>query len=433
MSARLVWRRSATALGMYGSVALGALGTVAATRELGPHDFGLFALVLATTGFFQVLLDLTVEEAMVKYGFRYVERGRFGRLRRLFRTAFLFKLVGALAAGVVIAALSPAGDGLFGADGLLAPLLVAAALPLVQAPENVGGSALILVRRYDVRAGFLALSQALRTTGIVVGARYGVAEAVLGIVVAQAVASAAVGAAGFATFRRYPSAPPEELAEDRPEIVRFAVQASLGTGVVSLRTTLAPLLLGMVSNPLQVGYFRAAQAPQTALVAFSSPARLILLTEQTRDFERGAPETVWSGARRFTAGAAALMAVALPPLLVWTPELVRLVYGSEYSPAADAARLMLAAGALQLVVAWAKSLPVSIGRPGLRIVAHSVETAVLLPLVLVLGAGWDATGAAGAVLASSAVFTVLWLVLLERLARAPADVRGPSPTEPAPL
>ena len=43
----LLWRRSATAAGTYLSVLFGFLGTLVVARVLGPHDFGLFALVVA--------------------------------------------------------------------------------------------------------------------------------------------------------------------------------------------------------------------------------------------------------------------------------------------------------------------------------------------------------------------------------------------------
>jgi len=36
MQTRLLWRRSATALGLYGSVALGFLASIVAARRLGP-------------------------------------------------------------------------------------------------------------------------------------------------------------------------------------------------------------------------------------------------------------------------------------------------------------------------------------------------------------------------------------------------------------
>ena len=84
MPSRLVWRRSATAVGIYASTALGVLGSLVAANILGPTDFGRLAIVVATTALFQLLLDLTSEEALVKYGFRYSERGE-ALLRRLGR------------------------------------------------------------------------------------------------------------------------------------------------------------------------------------------------------------------------------------------------------------------------------------------------------------------------------------------------------------
>ena len=92
------------------------------------------------------------------------------------------------------------------------------------------------------------------------------------------------------------------------------------------------------------------------------------------------------------------MVVSVPFLYWWMPTLIRIVFTDKYEPATDAARLMLLAGAVGLVFAWTKSLPVSVGRPELRIATHGIETLVLIPLVLVFGSIWDATGAAAAVL-----------------------------------
>jgi O-antigen/teichoic acid export membrane protein len=88
------------------------------------------------------------------------------------------------------------------------------------------------------------------------------------------------------------------------------------------------------------------------------------------------------------------------------------------------------------VVSWSKSLPVSIGRPGLRVLAHGVETVVLIPLVVAFGSLWGATGAGAAVLISSVVFSALWFVLLARIRRGGAAVAmtpQPAPREAVPL
>ena len=430
MRSRLFWRRSSTALGIYTSALLGFAATIVAGRALGLSDFGRFALVVAAAAFFQSLLDLTVEEAVTKYGFRYSTHERWGRLRRLFARALAFKGAGAVLAGVCLVALAPVADTLFDTDGLTAPLLVAAVLPLVQAPEGLAGTALILRGRYDVRSAFLALSMALRLAAIAIGTQYGVTETMVAIVLAQVVATAAVGAAGLAVLRRFPPGAAEPLAEDSPAIRSFVLRSSLATGVVSLRTTLTPLLLGTVASVAQVGALRAALAPQQALHSLSAPARMILLAEQTRDWERGEHERVLAGIGRYSAAAAGLMAVVVVPLLIWMPELVRLVFGDEYASAANAARVVLVAAVLQFVFGWTKSFPVSIGRPNLRIVTHGVETIVLVPLVLVLGAQWGATGAAVAILVSTVVFCAHWTLLYSRLRREPhASLAPPLPRE----
>jgi lipopolysaccharide exporter len=414
----LLRRRAATALGSYGATTLGIVGTVVAARVLDPPDFGRLTLVLATVALFQLLLDLTSEEALVKYGFRFAERADWGRFRRLFEVALGFKTASAIVAGLLVAVLAPFSESVFSVD-ITTPLFVAAALPLLYSFEGTAAGALILRGRYDVRAWFLLVSMALRLGAILIGAPRGVTATVVALVVAQTISTLAICAVGLAAFRRFPAAEHTPLGEHRAEIVRFVLQSSVGTGLVSLRGWIAPLLLGVVSDVRQVGLFRAAQAPQQGFAALSSPVRLILLTEQTRDWERGRPEQVLSGVRRYSLGAAALMAVAVPVFWLLMPTLVRVVIGSDYEGATNAARVILLAAAVQLVYGWTKSLPVTIGRPGLRIIAHGVETAVLVPLLVVLGDRWGATGAAGAVLASTIAFALVWTFLVLRLRSHP--------------
>lgn len=207
MRSRLFWRRSAAAAGIYASVALGFFGTVIAAHAFSTRVLGLYAIVIAATGFFQTLLDLTIEEALVKYGFRFQERSDWGRLRRLFGRALQVKLAGGILAGICLLALAPASGALFGDPRLETPMLIAAALPLVQSPENVGGVALILRGRYDIRAFFLFLSMALRLGAIAIGTRYGLTETIAAMVVAQVLATTAVLAAGWAAFRGIPWLP----------------------------------------------------------------------------------------------------------------------------------------------------------------------------------------------------------------------------------
>jgi O-antigen/teichoic acid export membrane protein len=417
---RLFVRRSATAVGIYLSVALGFAATVVAGRQMSQREFGDYATVVFATGFFQALFDLTVEEALVKYGFRYVAREDWGRLRRLFQSAFGFKLSGSTLGGVGLVVFA-----FLGPHRLQAPMLVASGIPLGQSLEGLAGSALYLRGRYDIRSGFLVWSMLLRLGGIAIGAHFGLVQAIVGVLVAQAVSTASVGVAGWLAFHRFPSSPARALAEDLRPILKFFAQSSVGTGVISLRSGLVPLVLGAVTSTKQVGLFKIAQAPQSGFLALSAPARMVLLTEQTRDWEGGRQEAVLRGVRRYTMVAAVLMLVVVPPLLYWMPALVKLVYTTRYAEAANAARVFLGVAAVQMLVGWTKSFPVAVGRPQLRITTHGVESLVILPLVIPLGLYFGATGAAFAVFAGMCAFALVWAVIFVRL--KPDDVAQPSP------
>jgi O-antigen/teichoic acid export membrane protein len=415
MSSRVLRRRSATAVWIYAAVGCGILGTIVAARVLGLDEFGVFTTALAVVGFFQILLDLTVEESLTKYGFRYVAAEDWGRLRRLFRQALLLKVAGGALATLLILVFAPFADELFGSDGLEQALLAAALLPLVQSSENVGATALLLHSRYDLRAVYQLGSSALRLLAIVIAAPHGVTAALVAIVVAQVASTLAVSVVGVSALRRFPSAPMRELGQDVHEIRSFVVQSSVATGVISARTTLVPVVLGVVAGTNQVALFRIAQTPQTGLAAVSSPARLMLMTEQTRDWERGERTGILDGIRSYSKWAGGIMLVAVPVFFFAMPWLVEGVFGKQYAGAVTAARIILFAGALQFLMGWTKSLPVTIGRPRLRIVTHGLEALVAIPLVAVLGTEWGATGAAVGVLLSTLAFAAAWLVVVLRL------------------
>lgn len=412
---RLLVRRALTAVGMYASVVFGFLGsTIIAPRMLGAGGYGEFATVVTATAFFQSFFDLTVEESLVKYGFRYVTREDWGRLRRLFEAALAFKVAGAVVGAAAMLALAPFAYAIFGAHVAL-PLVIAAAIPPGQSLEGLAAQALMLRGRYDVRAAFLAWATALRLVGIVVGAPHGVAAAVAGITAAQLLSTASVTVAGWVAFRRFPSAPSRPLGEDRREIRSFVLQSSAATGVISVRGQLAPLILGAVTGTTQLGFFRIAQAPQAAFQTLSAPARMVLLTEQTHDWERGRQSDVLRGVRRYSAAAAVLMAVLSPPLVIFMPQFVHLVYPRSVWGVTDALRVFVATAAVQFIWGWSKSLPVTIGRPNLRIWTHGLEAIVVLPLVAVLGSRWGATGAAVAVLVGMCVYACQWAVIFLRI------------------
>ena len=100
---------------------------------------------------------------------------------------------------------------------------------------------------------------------------------------------APAGSSPSAASRR---APTEPLGEDFRRLRSFLVSSTLASSLDSARGTLGTSLVPTVAPIVQAGYFRNAQAPATGLAALSGPARLVMLTEQTRDFEAGRHDRV---------------------------------------------------------------------------------------------------------------------------------------------
>jgi O-antigen/teichoic acid export membrane protein len=271
--------------------------------------------------------------------------------------------------------------------------------------------------RYDVRAGFLSVSMALRLAALAIGGLYGVTATVAALVAAQALSTVAILGAGAVVLGRFPRSEPVPLGEDRIPFRRFVVRSSIGSVLSPLRGFLGTLLLGIVTGPRQVAYFQVGEVPQSAFAALTAPVRLILLTEQTEDIERGREDRAYRMLRRYSVGAGVFMLVVLPPLAVLMPTLIRFAYGDAAAPATNAARLFLAVAAIQVVLGWSKSFPVSIGRPEFRLLAQGAEIAVLVPLLIILGSKYGATGGAGAFVIAACVFAAVWTGIVYRLRR----------------
>ena len=91
---------------------------------------------------------------------------------------------------MLLVALAPFADELFDADDIEQAILAAALLPLVQASENVGATALLLHSRYDLRsvyqAGFVGPPPARDRHRCATSAS---STALVAIVVAQAIST----------------------------------------------------------------------------------------------------------------------------------------------------------------------------------------------------------------------------------------------------
>ncbi len=114
-----------------------------------------------------------------------------------------------------------------------------------------------------------------------------------------------------------------------------------------------------------------------------------------------------------------------PPLLVFMPDLVRILFSAKNVGAVDATRIVLIAGALQCRLRLDEVVP-RLDRPAEPpdLDARRSRRSCSCRSSAVLGAEWGATGAAAAVLVSSVVFCAYWTFLFLRIRREPRAARA---------
>ena len=247
---------------------------------------------------------------------------------------------------------------------------------------------LILRGRYDIRGLFLALRRwALRLAGLAAGAPHGVTAAVLGLLIAQLITTASIVGVGFARAAALPAGG-ARAARGRPQAVHplRASRARSTPALDAFRTWIAPLALGIVAHG-----DRRRPVPRRAGAAVR--VRRALRAGADGPAQRADPRLGGRPARHVIAGPAPLHR--------------RLGDADGGDPAAG--RAARCRGSCRCCSATTtrprsarrgscsprpRSSSSSAGRsrsrsrsagPGLRVVAHAVEVAVLLPLILLFG------------------------------------------------
>jgi O-antigen/teichoic acid export membrane protein len=176
LSHRLV----SSSIAIWGSTALGFVGTVVAARALGPPEYGKVALALAAATLVATLFDLTLEQGIVHHGSRALASGEIAELRSLVQAALLFDIgIGVVISGSMVILAAPIAD-IASAGRLEASVMQIAALtPLAATIDGTTGAVLLLAGRPELRAWAMAVTNLARLAAIVLVLNVATAEAVV--------------------------------------------------------------------------------------------------------------------------------------------------------------------------------------------------------------------------------------------------------------
>ncbi|MBI4320999.1 MAG: lipopolysaccharide biosynthesis protein [Chloroflexi bacterium] len=378
---------------------VGLAANIALARLLFPEDFGVFAIAAAVVGAVSALGDLGTGAAVI-----YEQEAEADHTNSAF---WLSMLAGVLQSVVVIVSAPWIGE-LYGNHLLGEILMVLGVVFVITAAGETHQMLLARELRFKPKA-LLELVPGLSSAAISVVAAFqglGVWSLVVGLVLGSALASALA-------WLLVPWRPFFRLSVTHARAVFRYGRSVMGLGLlIFLTDNVDYLIIGRILGPAPLGLysqgFRLATYPETTVVwavqkvAFPTFSKL-------RDNQE-ALRSAFLRAIRFLA-LVSLPALAL--LMVLSPQLIPVIYGSKWAAMVVPAQILCFMGMARSVTAVSREMLMAVGRPDISLKCNLV----VLPLAtagVMVGTQFGIEGVAVAMTAFLSAGSVTLLLLTNR-------------------
>ena len=375
---------------------LSLVAGVILARTLGPYGCGLYALALVAPSAVTLIANLGISQALTYY----LARKTYRVEQLLGQAIALAVILGGVAALLLVAVMAVAGQWILPGVALNLVVIAAASIPLAlffyfslsfeQGLENfIGFNALYLVNAAALVLLLipLVLARGNVTLAVTVWSLSWIPTAVVGLFL--------LSRAGRLNIRLDP-----QVAKP---LLRFGIVGYLGFMTNYLNFRLDTFLVNIFANPTQVGFYAVAVG-LAEIIWYVSSAAATVLAPRVASAEAATSEITTGRVSRVVFATSLLGALALA---VVAPFLIRILFGSAFSPSVVAVWLLLP-GIVTLSVARVLSSYL-LGRNRLKVDFFASLAGLAMTLVL------DLTlipryGFVGAAIASSVAYTTTMLV-----------------------
>lgn len=374
-------------------------------RVLGLELFGLLTLVIAYVRIVNSLLDFRVWESVVRYVGEFIEKKEAEHALSMIKFSYIVDFVTGLVAFAVCILLAGFANEMFikSPDGF--DLVLIFSFSLVVATVNSTSEALFRVFDRFKTIVFVQSAKAIFKLGSVLAALY-MGYGIRGVLVAYVTASffefvltqivvnktlKDKGLDGWFSSRV------SLLSHRMREITWFLLNSSFNATLkIANEGRVAVLILGYFFGSGAVGLYKVARSIIKVVGKIVDPLyeaifpKLVSLSTSNL-YDRSAEIIKFS--------LKSLLKLVIPVLvivLLFTEQIIELVFGGQYVPASNTMRvLVLFAGS----TFWLTPLLLAAGKPGLRTVVSALKTLAYIVLLLVLVPEYSYLGASVAYLA----------------------------------
>ena len=352
-------------------IVLSAVQGILTARMLGVALWGVLAVAMSFSTIVNLFLSFRMQAFVVKWVTHFQGDGT-ARAATAFKLAVAGEAGAALVAFAIVELLAGWGASVFSKNQDFSWIFRSVALLIVlQAGQQSLTGMLQVDGKFSVQALVSMVSQAASICGIIVVylAGWGIHGVVDVVVGAAVVASALMWTFGLRAAR---DVLPEGWTRQKlvrfgglgREMTRFAILGNLRGTLDSARNSADLLILGLLSNPLAIGYYKLA----SSIAQIANLPNVPLSDASLREFCAAFAARSWSDFRTLMGHGSRIAALWFLPvacgLFVVARPAISLLYGRSFLPAVPALGILLIAVCVDGILYWAGAALLSMGEPG---------------------------------------------------------------------
>lgn len=395
-------------------------------RVLGLELFGLLTLIIAYVKVVSSLVDFRVWESVVRYVGEFLEKKESERALSMIKFSYMVDAAAGLLAFGVCLLLAGVANDIFikSQDGF--DLVLIFSLTLVVASVNTTSEALFRVFDRFKTIVFVQSAKAVFKLGSVLAALYmgygirGVLVAYVAVsffefVLTQIVVNRMLKDKGLHTWL---SSKVGLLSDRMREIIWFLLNTSFNaTLTIANEGKVAVLILGHFFGSGEAGLYKIARAVIKVVKRITDPLHEAifprLVSFSTSNLYDRFAEIVKFSVR-------SLLKLIIPVLIIvllFTEQIIGLVFGGQYVPASDTMRVLAVAVLFAGSTFWLTPMLLAIGRPGLRTAVSTFKVLFYVALLFVLVPRYSYLGAAIVYLVVEFIHFIAAIYLAKRFSR----------------
>ncbi len=357
------------------STGLAFIRSVVIARGLGPEIFGTYAMIVSFVGLIQEFLNLNVGTALIKFGAVFHAEKRNDKLLALVKGSLYISIIMALISVIVIAILCTFSYSTFikepNLEWFVIWYAVAASITYV---NSISKGLLRLYYKFRVSSLIQMIMDVIETGAIAIAVFFYPKDLnifFVAIIITRLMNGAICNILAYYELRRelnpYIATPISILNDSRKSIFGFIFGNSVGNSLKTVITQGDVLLLGLLSNSIQVGYYSVAKKLAYSVLTLTDPLTQSIYPQLSKLIAAGSYKEIRRMLVKITSIAMIPGIVFLLVTYFLNKWIIVTVYGIDYAPASDSFYYFLIGAVLGAATFWTLPLIQSLGIVTLRI------------------------------------------------------------------